>query len=59
MRICIGAALFIVILLGSMIPFAKAIAPAQTIVGPVVPIQVPVLTKSVTLNGATVQVDMR
>ncbi|MGD0178034.1 MAG: ATPase domain-containing protein [Candidatus Bathyarchaeia archaeon] len=52
MRICIGAALFIVILLGSVIPFANASAPAQTIVGTVVPIQVPVLTKSVTLNGA-------
>lgn len=47
LRICIGAALLIAISLGSIIPFANASAPAQSIVGPVVPIQVPVLTKAV------------
>ena len=51
LRICIGAALLIVILLGFVIPFANASAPAQTIVGTVVPIQVPVLSKPVTLDG--------
>ena len=50
-RICFGAALLIVISLGFIIPFANASAPAQTIVGPVVPIQVPLLSKSVTLDG--------
>lgn len=51
LRTVIGTALLIVILLGFVIPFANASAPAQTIVGTVVPIQVPVLTKSVTLNA--------
>ena len=51
LRTCIGAALLIIILLGFVIPIANASAPAQTIVGTVVPIQVPVLTKSVTLDG--------